>query len=180
MIDPDEGPTLSGPRAGLTGGRAPWPSPQQSRPSPSGEGCQGPVGAQREEGQCETLLLPPGFTAVRGPLQCPSGRGQASLQRPILGRWPQLQTSWEACGGGHPGLLGQALKSGLQATVPPPQECRSPCSTPGPGLSLCLIPEPLSDRRCVTHPHPQRPVLNPTGSRGICRQQLPPERAPGG
>ena len=38
------------------------------------------------------------------------------------------------------------------------------------------FPSPLSrcQSRPVTHPHPQRSALNPTGSRGICQQQLPP------
>lgn len=44
---------------------------------------------------------------------------------------------------------------------------------PGPGLGLSLAPEPLSEQTCDS-PHPQRPALNPTGSRGICQHQLPP------
>lgn len=49
-------------------------------------------------------------------------------------------------------------------------------SNPGPGLGPALTPEPQSEPS-VTHPHPQPPVPNPTGSRGICEQQLPLEPA---
>lgn len=89
-----------------------------------------------------------------------AGDAWASPQRPVLEGRPHGEHGW-----GTPGLWW-----GLATPLPLP----SCAAAPAPSL----IPEPPCDSRSVSHPHPQRPVLNPTGSRGICRQQLPPRAGP--
>lgn len=101
--------------------------------------------------------------------QHPWGRGWASPQPPVLERWPQLRASWEGAAGGTWALVGPGH------TPLPSPGALGPLPAQGSAFPSFLS---HCQGRFVTHPHPQRPVLNPTGSRGICQQQLPPEPAP--
>lgn len=98
-------------------------------------------------------------------------------QHPILERWPQLRASWGVCSRGAWALVEAGPEvQGPGHTSPPSPGVLGPLPAQSSAFPSFLSP---CQGRSVTHPHPQRRlVLNPTGSRGICQQQLPPEPAP--
>lgn len=132
------------------------PRPNTERPLAGPRRAAPPLGkAARGSASGDTVRLSCPRTSPRSGTHC-------DILRPRLGCTP---TSCPGTGGMRGGLW-----RGRAALCPP---------TPAQGLAF---PSPLSrcQSRPVTHPHPQRPALNPTGSRGICRQQLPPGAEPGG